>query len=179
MLINIHYYCAQKMYKESVFILQMNQHEHDKIYHYDILHLSTKDRAKHLVLHFVKYLASLENAESEIVTKKNITDFMICILSMANLLNVNLSEIDTQLIESSMLAMIGKMAKACEALDHIEPFPSHEVLIAELKNLYCYLLKMCHSNNLDLHKSIVNRWNDIEQKSIFNSHLETNRANQS
>lgn len=159
------------MYKRSVFDLQKEQHIHDQIYHQDVMCLGIKDRAKHLVLHFVKYVANLENAQSDIDRMKNLTDFMICVLSMANLLNIDLNEIEDQLAENSLITIIGQMAKACEALDHMEPFPSREVLTFELKKLFHSVLNQAQSYKLDLHKSIAMRWNEIEQKSIFGRNL--------
>lgn len=155
------------MHTQNLYDLQERQRVHDEGYHQDILALGTISRTKHLVLHFVKYLANLEDENDETLIKRNIVDFMICTLSMANMFQIDLSKAQFVEENKSVFKNIGRMAKACEALDHLESFPSRDVLVKETKNVYFLLLNLSKKHDVILEEEINKRWLMIEKGNIY------------
>jgi hypothetical protein len=108
--------------------LQLEQFTHDEVYHREIARLNVQDRLKHMALHFAKYAGNLaEAADDDRVVKKAATDTFIIAVSTANILNVRLSELmrptqaETSKSFPTLLAIhAGRMAAACEKLDHLE-----------------------------------------------------------
>lgn len=156
------------MQQNLIYELRQRQKAHDDEYHQDILVLGTVNRAKHLVLHFVKYISNIECSSDRTVLRKNLADIMICVLSMSNLLNLDLG---THLgCDDTLLKIIGKMAKACESLDHVEDFPSHKVIVEETNKLFSKIIKLTQENDFDIEEIISMRWEEIENKFHFSEH---------
>lgn len=156
--------------------LQLKQHHHDLGYHQDIISLGTQDRAKHLVLHFSKYCGKLTEKNDKTIVDRTLVDIMICCFSFANLLNIDLdaatdnpkiNTLEFDNFPNSLVIATGKMAKACEAMDHLEPYPSHDELSQQLKNVTNLTINAFVQNNLNMDKLISKRWETIEKKSIF------------
>ncbi len=156
--------------------LQEKQQQHDLIYHQDILVLGTHERVKHLVLHFAKYLGKFTENPSSVEEQLVSTDFMICSISLANVLNIRLSEVEannstleytTEMLLKNITCIVGKLAKACEALDHVEDYPSRSTLEQSLESLVSCLISLSKNKKIDLNSEIPKRLNDIELNSIF------------
>jgi hypothetical protein len=147
--------------------LQKYQYFHDMNYHQDVIFLGTQERIKHLILHFIKYIAKL-NAVQTHNKSQIICDLFICCLSFANLLEIKLISIDFTPPQSdetgALLNILGKMAKAAEALDHVELYPSREVLEEQLIKLGSNTLYIGNKYKVDLFLLIQSRWKEIEDK---------------
>lgn len=155
---------------DQIFLLQVKQKFHDEKYHQDVLALTLQNRIKHIVLHFSKYIGKLFE---EIEQQKIYIDMMICCLALANALNIKLESYHMNInndkeddVYKKIVMTIGKMAKACESLDHIESFPSRDILVKEVKGLFNLVLKTL--SNLDIEKMLIDRWSQVESRNIFN-----------
>lgn len=155
------------MDNSQILELQMRQYCHDEIYHTDIMHLGTQGRIKHLVLHFAKYIAKL-NCPQGFDSSKIIGDIFICCLSLANLLDVTIIINDDNISQNSncegLLIILAYMAKAAEALDHVESYPSRTVIEEQVNILATYILQIGKRKNLDIYALINKRWHEIESK---------------
>jgi hypothetical protein len=163
--------------------LQQRQYLHDKDFHPDILGLSTADRLKHFTLHNAKYAARFaaeEEAEDSGVFLATLTDAFVIILATANTL---LQKLDLETTSSSpntlsrhnmafsftrgYLSHVGKMAKACESIDHLEAFPFRETITDANLALAKLVWDEGQKREVDLIEAYVNRIEDVESRSGF------------
>jgi hypothetical protein len=61
----------------------------------------------------------------------------------------------------------GKMAKACEALDHLEKYDYRAVLEESTVKLTGEILNFAAGQRIDLRTAVEARWREVEQRSIF------------
>lgn len=157
----------------NLYKIQFRQNEHDLKYHKDILSLGTQNRIKHLALHFAKYLGKLIYEEN---SKKTLSDIAICCLSLANALNIQLEITRKKQITvvkqkkefiENYIRSISLIAKACESLDHLESYPSRNVLIEESNNIISLIISHLHSVGFTLNDIVEDRWKQIEKNYIF------------
>src|SRR5438067_1321862 len=126
--------------------LQAAQYRHDQAAHMDIAGLAVPQRVTHFTLHFSKYVGQLAHATRKTddpLIQKVVTDSFVIALAAANAMNVDLQRrIEEGLYRSDLTELdsdgegtldavllryaevVGKMAKACEALDHMEDYPT-------------------------------------------------------
>lgn len=171
-------------FKSSLLDLQLEQYEHDAKYHQDITGMLPPLRMTHITLHICKYLGSFIKASREQnaeLLKKGIIDTAIIVLSGANCLQVNLTDrlkenaavihpklaLEWENLFYDYAEIAGSMAKACEAIDHAENFPSRQVLEASLIKLVVVVDDMAKCCDVDLGSSICKRWAGIESKSVL------------
>ncbi|HEY2922929.1 MAG TPA: hypothetical protein VGK77_28455 [Candidatus Binatia bacterium] len=162
----------------SLLEFQRRQKEHDVKSHWDIVCLSSQDRLKHLVLHFSKYVGRLAGNIDNKSTAVTIADTFIISLATANVLNLNLSakcgsgRVNTEMSPVEIhkrfwigLAIAtGHMAKACEALDHVERFNSREQLEIAVIEICNLCLDAAASMGIVLDEAVLARWNEIDAK---------------
>jgi len=74
-----------------------------------------------------------------------------------------------------MVKITGRMAKACESMDHLEAFDYRGVLESELGKMARTLLVFSFFLSLDLRDRVRLRWSRIEEKDIFSASGEGNR----
>lgn len=145
--------------------LQWKQMRHDEIYHSDICLLRIQARIAHHTLHLAKYSGKMVEAliakggvDTEALTKV-VLDGIIIAMSSANTLSIPLWKIDGAeedlsgalggrqmhgMVDTHILGftvLIGHMAKAVEALDHVEPLNSRLAYEVALKKIWLVLLK--------------------------------------
>ena len=77
----------------------------------------------------------------------------------------NASILDHALVEFALLS--GRMAKACESLDHLEKFDSRGAIESALSEATCLLFRLAGRVQLDLADGISSRWSSVERKLIF------------
>jgi NTP pyrophosphatase (non-canonical NTP hydrolase) len=162
---------------------QRRQTEHDDLAHRDILQLSIQRRVVHYTLHFAKYQGQLlkasKSSDSGVIARL-LTDSMIIVLSAANTLNIALQPFANDANTKSRRALgrlskrdamldeyiehVGEMAKACEALDHLEQYPSRQVLESSVANLGAVVVSLAAQHGVDLTRAVPNRWATVEQK---------------
>jgi len=170
--------------------LQRGQFKHDAIAHRDIQSLLLPQRLTHFTLHFAKYQGRLPQAFSDadkLLVKRLVTDTLIIALAAANGMNVNLQERfahgasglrkgsrPRELREArfSLLLefaeIVGNMAKACEVLDHLENYPSREVLERSTADIVELCFRIAELEQVDIVAAVVERWTEIAAKSVLN-----------
>lgn len=177
--------------------LQARQREHDIRAHQDIYYLSYPDRMKHLSFHVAKYAGRLAVRNiSDAEFARTLVDAFIISLSAADVLRIDFSDalnnkvkIDQcpSLVDFGLalrdqdhkaeglsdwyfrkIAYIaGRMAKACESLDHMEPIPYREVLSEAAIDLCQVTIIAAAIRSLDLLAATGERWEIIEAQRIF------------
>lgn len=160
--------------------VQLAQFEHDEKYHREICRLSTQDRLRHMALHFAKYAGQLQDDPSEQQFRKNSVDSMIIGVSCANILNVDLAEalmFDTNLGKTRsafvkrLAISAGRMAAACEKLDHLEDFPFRQTLIAETLAILAACVSLFVSEGWEPSLEMKDRLKPVKGKSIFHGKI--------
>jgi hypothetical protein len=166
--------------------LQAGQLRHDTVAHQDILHLILPRRLTHFTLHLAKYQAGLHGSlipAASPTRQRLITDSMIIVLAAANGMKVDLrarisqsstgsvfeanrTRTSTSLTDlvNGYIQSVGRMAKACEALDHLEDFPVRQVLELSVIELALTVGAISQVDGLDLKASVEKRWYEIEQE---------------
>lgn len=176
--------------------LQRQQREHDEKAHKDIYYLSYPSRIKHLTFHVAKYAGRLaEKGTGSKDYRATVVDAFIISLSAGEVLLINfgaevmkwdktkehknLSELglalkDTFKVEElgdwyfRQLAIVaGRMAKACESLDHMEPVPYRDILSDSIIHLCKSSLAAAAVLSIDLVQKSKERWGAIESKGIL------------
>ena len=186
-----------KTIRQQLYKLQQIQEAHDEKYHKDISNLNLHHRLNHLVLHFAKYSGRFfvfELNKEKWCNKdlrKLITDTFIIGLSACNTLNVYLdktiAEVDTASDDLYLLGQelnksielenvdvfkqfaiyVGKMAKACESLDHLEDIKFRDIMIENVIDISCLTLILAYRHKVNLYTDVQIRLNEVEDKSIF------------
>lgn len=138
---------------------------------------------------------SADEAQDHSILIATLIDTMIITLASANMLNLklasllglektdkpNLRSIGKTLAASEFSAtknphqlaayqlgkIAGRMAKACESLDHMEAFDSRNVLEKGVLDISKLCLALAALLDLDLIPLIHTRWEEVEAKSIF------------
>lgn len=160
--------------------LQLEQFQHDELYHREISRLPTQVKLKHMALHFAKYAGNLmESRGDPDALKRIVTDVFVIATSTANTLNVRLADelvigadeaFNTDSIAAMSAALIinaGRMAAACEKLDHLEDYPFRPVIKAAAIELLQASLNVCRKEVWVIQDLVATRLQPIKEKSIF------------
>jgi hypothetical protein len=156
---------------------QRIQWKHDELYHPEILYLGPVRRMSHVALHLMKYLGSFVSSPSlTLVETKAFIDSFIMVVSASNLLDISLSEYwsHNELQDSSegfittYVKLLSKLAKACDAADHVEDFPIRQVWIESISQLFLLLLHKAENDRIDLISDSCKRLKQVEDKRPLN-----------
>ena len=159
--------------------LQRAQLKHDRRYHPDILALNVIDRLKHMALHQSKYAAKLIEAEdchdSELLEKTLIDSFIIAVATSNTLgqrLSQHLASHNDSLGNSkgfarSHLSALGRMAKACESIDHLEGMDFRKGISSANLDMIRSGLREAKLRELDLAQGVAARLATVEEKSPY------------
>jgi hypothetical protein len=154
--------------------LQWEQFEHDEKYHREIARLTVQDRLKHMALHFAKYAGEIYAGPSEDKFYRLVTDTLIIGISAANTLNVRLADVVGQAdagnafdFDRQLVIATGRMATACEKLDHLEDFPFRAHIAGEVLKIIDAALAVFMQKGWDVPKAIGDRLGPVKAKSIF------------
>ena len=156
--------------------LQWEQFQHDEKYHREIARLTVQDRLKHMALHFAKYAGNLaEAAGDNLRVQRIVTDIFIIATSTANVLNMRLSDRlegiagcegpDSLLLDVTVAA--GRMAAACEKMDHLEDFPFRKTITEAVLQLAANALSYCELRGWRIEELVSTRLQPVKEKSIF------------
>jgi len=160
--------------------LQLEQFKHDEIYHREIARLTTQDRLKHMALHFAKYAGNLAEHSDEAAIRKAVTDTFVIAVSTANILNVQLSKAlkseqgsgaDDRSFGQILTIYAGKMAAACEKLDHLEDFPFRPVIRDSALALLQAATNEASRRGWDITSLTRDRLAGVKQKMIFHGRV--------
>jgi hypothetical protein len=176
--------------------MQWRQLNHDELYHREIARLSVGDKMKHMTLHLSKYLGNLVEAveaHDACCIEHQIVDAVIIITAAANTVNLNvaqslgpivdqvgsLSELGLSLpsdrrrndpegwLVKQLAIKIGRLAKACESLDHVEAYPFRERMQECLLDLYKLIISEAALRQLDIEARIEGRLDSIRSRHVF------------
>lgn len=154
--------------------LQWGQFEHDEKYHREIARLTVQDRLKHMALHFSKYAGEIFAEPSDDKYRRLVTDTLIIAISAANTLNIRIADIVGQTeadnatdFDRQLVIAAGRMATACEKLDHLEDFPFRTHIAGEVVKIINAALTVFFDKGWDVPSTIKNRLAPVKAKSIF------------
>lgn len=154
--------------------LQWEQFEHDEKYHREIARLTVQDRLKHMALHFAKYAGEIYAGPSEDKFCRLVTDILVIGISAANTLNIRLADIVGQAdtgsasdFDRQLVIAAGRMATACEKLDHLEDFPFRPHIAGEVVKIIDAALSVFMDKGWDVPTTIKDRLAPVKAKSIF------------
>lgn len=157
-------------------LLQWEQFQHDEKYHREIARLTVQDRLKHMALHIAKYAGGLaEVGDDSDRAARLATDTFIIAMSTANILNVRLAdrldEFDRPRGEVSFATVVvilaGRMAAACEKMDHLEAYPFRERITEAVLQLLAECLAWLDGLGFDWLMLVDRRLQSAKEKSIF------------
>lgn len=169
---------------DHLFTLQAEQREHDRNFHADIHILPVHQKVNHMVLHFAKYSGLMaEHEDEKEFYNKVLIDVFIISLSLANILNLNLtkafeasennfSESLTSLrsiafVRKKTAIYAGRMAKACESIDHLENYPFRTELQNNLVEMCGLVMNAADYAKIDLREAVHQRLLGVRKKNIF------------
>jgi hypothetical protein len=159
--------------------IQLDQFKHDETYHREIARLSTQDRLKHMALHFAKYSGNLAEAgEDHGAVQKALTDTFIIAVSTTNILNVRLSdalaEVSARMPESFatiLTTRAGRMAAACEKLDHLEDVAFRPIIRQCVMDLLRAAAAEAERHGWEIETLVRKRLAGVKQKMIFHGRV--------
>lgn len=153
-----------------------------------------KHMVLHFAKYTGKFLLAEENQDASLFGP-TVVDAWIITLASANMLNLKLAsaldldsatKADLLSVGQALLAshfasarnpyllaiheigkITGRMAKACESLDHMEAFDSRETLERGALDMAKLCLALAASLDFDLIPLVHARWKEVESKSIF------------
>jgi hypothetical protein len=189
--------CLPHSAAEELFALQVAQYRHDESYHREIARLTVHARLNHMALHFCKYVGQIAEAlargPDEEAIRRTIVDSFIIDLCAANTLNLRLASVIPAAPEVNSIAALGhrllnaaprkanredwlltkyavqagKIARACEKIDHLEAYPFREAIVQALGAI-CETSMMAAANlDFDLVARAGQRLADVERGFIF------------
>lgn len=157
--------------------LQLEQFEHDEKYHREIARLPVQNRLTHMALHFAKYAGNLAEAgDDQARVQRIVTDVFVIGVSSANILNLRLSEALAANAQPSrglsefavaLAVCAGRMAAACEKLDHLEDFPFRPVIRDAVVELVRAAILAAENRRWNLPLLVRTRLKGVKEKSIF------------
>lgn len=155
--------------------LQWQQFEHDEKYHREIARLTVQDRLKHMALHFAKYAGGLADSPEDGAVRRLVTDIVVIAISSANILNLRLSDQHNALrsarkdseLATAITIGAGRMAAACEKMDHLEAFPFRERISESVLELLSQALTYAEAKDWDVEGMVAARLQPVKEKSIF------------
>jgi len=183
--------------EDVLFQLQLEQFDHDEKYHREISRLTMHHRLNHMALHFAKYSGRLSDPDLDPeMLERKVTDTFIIALSCSNILNFRLWErlgslpVDSlpslgqkmalDMPEPPMTAdalfrwtakASGRMAAACEKLDHVEDFPFRRLIADAITDLAKGVLVFAAGQNWNLLEMARERLGGVKQKSILHGSI--------
>lgn len=161
--------------------MQLAQFQHDETYHREISRLTVKDRLTHMTLHFSKYAGNLAGGPDDALVRRTITDIFVIGVSTLNALNVRIHPLladstraaDTSLatLTRDVTVLAGRMASACERLDHLEDFPYRTVLQDSALSLVALAVAAAADRGWDVSALVTERLKPVKEKSIFHGRI--------
>jgi hypothetical protein len=160
--------------------VQLAQFEHDEKYHREISRLSVQDRLRHMALHFAKYAGRLQGDLTDPQFQRIATDSLIIAISSANTLNIDLgakafggehSNAPRDTFAKRLTVAAGRMAGACERLDHLEDFPFRPAITDEVLAILGACLDLFEAEGWSPAKEMEERLAPVKAKWIFHGKL--------
>jgi hypothetical protein len=177
--------------EKLLFELQVEQHRHDETYHREIARLPMHQRLNHMALHFAKYTGKVAAAEDRDALVAVYLDILIIGLSTANVLNIELwdiiepigreflglsafgrlqaNDMTDDLKDKAALLRVtavaaGRMAAACEKIDHLEEIPFRAEIKSAIASLCCIAFAIVSGAGFDPAEAIRARLSGVKQR---------------
>jgi hypothetical protein len=172
--------------------LQVEQHHHDEKYHREIARLSVHQRLNHMALHFAKYTGKIAASADPACLTPVYVDMLIIAISTANILNIELWDLlersdreypgllafgrslavdvavenpaDQSLLVRKTAIASGRIAAACEKIDHLEEVLFRAEIKEGLAQLSALSLAYISVQGVDAGHAIRQRLNDVKQR---------------
>jgi len=183
--------------KHTLFELQVEQHHHDEHYHREIARLSLHQRLNHMALHFSKYAGKVAKAHDDSELPPIFVDTFIIVLSTANILNLDLWEsLEPNDVEYTNLAVLGRtlalrlddaarrdgvlpamaiasgrIAAACEKIDHLENVSYREEIKAGIARLAAISLALLSAKDIDPASAVRERLAGVKKRSKLHGRM--------
>lgn len=166
---------------ETLDAMQLAQFRHDEAFHREISRLTVQERLIHMTLHFAKYAGYLASGPDDDRLRRTVTDLFVIGLSTLNGLNARayplLAELepaeDTSLasLTRDVTVAAGRMASACERLDHLEDFPYRRTLQDAAASMVALALAAAQDRGWSMPDLVQERLQPVKEKSIFYRYL--------
>lgn len=157
--------------------IQLEQFRHDESYHREITRLTVKERLTHMALHFAKYAGYIADGLDESGMRRLIADVFVIGVSTANSLNMRLydrlveegpnADVDDVAFARQLTIHAGRMAAACEKLDHLESFPYRDAIQNATIAITSAALSVARHRGWDIGELVRDRLQPVKEKSIF------------
>lgn len=161
--------------------IQLEQFRHDERYHREISRLTVKERLTHMALHFAKYAGYCAEGLDEEGMRRLVTDVFVIGVSTVNSLNLRLydllladgppAETEGPAFGRLLTIQAGRMAAACEKLDHLESFSYRETIRDSAVTLVGAALSVARERGWDIEDLVRQRLQPVKEKSIFHGDL--------
>ena len=160
--------------------VQFAQFEHDEKYHREISRLTVQARLRHMAMHFAKYAGRLQDDPTDAQFHLIATDTLIIAISCANILNIDLqakslavcgADASQAAFTKRLAIAAGRMAAACEKLDHLEEFPFRAAIVDETLAILAVTLDLFSAEGWNPIQEMEERLAPIRAKSIFHGKL--------
>lgn len=135
---------------------QVNQDQHDRLAHQDIYNLPRADRIKHLALHLAKYVGRIGQSDPLLV-RKTLVDCFLIVISLVNAVD---GELVGVVVPSHTVRPgdrtqrwaepVGRIAKACESMDHLESVDYRSEIYAGSLDLLAHVFADADEAEVDL-----------------------------
>ena len=131
-----------------------------------------------MVLHLAKYAGRSLSGGANF--RQTLTDAFVISLACANILNLQLADriqhrshqMNAEQFGHRLAVLTGAMAKACEALDHLEQYDSKGVLNHAIQEVCDLCRNTAESMQFDLAAEANARWAQIEARQVVPSGAE-------
>lgn len=184
--------------KGILFEMQAEQHHHDEKYHREVARLPLHQRLNHMALHFSKYAGKVAAASDTDALVAIYTDTLIIAVSSANILNVELWNLiarkeggfsdllafgrahavalgDTVSNRHSLLRetaiAAGRVAAACEKIDHLEPISYRSEIGAGIGRLAELATAFIARQGIDPTHAVRKRLADVKQRLVLHGRI--------
>ena len=184
---------------DELFALQVAQFKHDEFYHREIARLTVHARLNHIALHFCKYVGQIAQhvyTDDTAPIERTITDTFIIALSAANTVGLSLASALSVSAKAPSVAELGsilrrkaeltidrpaewllrtcavgsgRIARACEKIDHVEAFPFHEEIAEGIREMCETSLVAANLFRFDLVTMTKERLSAVEAKYLFHN----------
>lgn len=160
--------------------VQLDQFRHDERYHREIARLTVKERLTHMALHFAKYSGYLAEGRSGEDLRRLVVDAFVIGVSCANVLNIRIHDHlaerpepdgDVLAFGRTLAIAAGRMASACERLDHLEAFAYRQTIQDAVLEILAATIGLARQRDWDILSDVRERLARVKEKSIFHGDL--------
>lgn len=166
---------------EELALIQFEQFQHDEAFHREISRLTVQRRLTHMTLHFAKYAGYLAEGADDERFRRTVTDLFVIGVSTLNGLNLRIHPLLVEIgrpkestpdeLTRQVTIHAGRMASACERLDHLEDFPYRTVLRDAAVELVALGLSIAQHRGWSMPELVERRLRPVKAKSIFYDRL--------